>query len=423
MNNTITGKPSQLTISYIDAFLWFNVLILPIFDNASGLLFKLNMIGDGSIGSPSQLGRLIATLCVICLITKYSSKNIQKVAFILFSYFVLVEVASALIHWQLIAFLYGLVSALKVVYAAFCLLFLVDLVSTNKLTQADLERWMIIYGTVICILVLLAYTSGFHIANYSTGIATRGLFISGNGLGVVMGSCALVLIHRIDRFKLKQVFHVLLLLSTTALVGTKGGLIFFLCGLLYLGLKMTRQYPVLTTVFLMIIAYFAIIPLLDILGSVFNNIIYKFNNIDDKWLLLASSRDKFIIEAFEQVTWFGAYSFRFLFGMGAYFGYLDPANSVDSIRKLLENDLFELFFSYGVISSFSYCCLFFYGTFYAFVYKKFFHFFLFSLVFLHSIIAGHIIFNGTSSIMLAFIFAAIFCPKITSSTIRNARNE
>jgi hypothetical protein len=109
--------------------------------------------------------------------------------------------------------------------------------------------------------------------------------------------------------------------------------------------------------------------------------------------------------------------------MGAYFGYLDPANSVDSIRKLLEKDLFELFFYYGVISSFSYCCLFFYGTFYAFVYKKFFHFFLFSLVFLHSIIAGHIIFNGTSSIMLAFIFAAIFCPKITSSTIRNARNE
>jgi hypothetical protein len=423
VSNAIAAKPSCLRISFIDAFLWFNVLILPVFDNASGFLFKLNLIGDGSIGSPSQLGRLIAILCVMYLITKYSTKNIQKIAFTLFCYFISVEVCSALVHWELMAFLYGLITSLKVVYVAFCLLFFVDLVKKNKITQAELEHWMIIYGTVISILVLLAYASGFHIANYSTGIATRGLFISGNGLGVVMGSCALVLIHRVKRFKPKQILHVMLLLSTTALVGTKGGLIFFLCGLLYLGIKAAKQHPILTAVCLMAIAYYAIAPLLDVLGSVFNNIIYKFNNIDDKWLLLASGRDKFILEAFEQVTWVGAYSLRFLFGVGAYFGYLDPVDSVNSIRKLLENDLFELFFSYGITASLGYCCLFFYGAFYALLYKKVFYLGLFSLVFLHSITAGHVVFNGTSSIMLAFIFATIFCPKSDTSNQRTAYNE
>jgi hypothetical protein len=405
----VVSKQRKFKVSFIDAFLWFNVLLLPIFDNASGLLFKLNIIGDGSIGSPSQLGRLIATFCVMVLITKLCSKDTKKIAFILFSYFILVEVFSALIHWQLMAFLYGMVTSLKVIYAAFCLLFFLELVKKNKITQVELEQWMVIYGTVISILVLLAYVSGFHIANYSTGIATRGLFISGNGLGVVMGCCALVLIHRMRKFKLVHILHILILLSTTALVGTKGGLIFFVFGLLYLGLKMSRQHPILTTAMLIVIAYYAIAPLLDVLGSVFNNIIYKFNNIDDKWLLLASSRDKFILEAFEKVTWFGAYSLRFIFGAGAYFGYLDPAAGAGSIRKLLENDLFELFFCYGILASLGYCCLFFYGAFYALVYKKLFYFILFSLVFLHSITAGHVVFNGTSSIMLAFIFATILC--------------
>jgi hypothetical protein len=266
---------------------------------------------------------------------------------------------------------------------------------------------MVIYGTTVSILVLLAYLSGFHIANYSKGIATRGLFVSGNGLGVVMGSCALVLIHRARSFGLKTLIHIFLLLITTALIGTKGGLIFFFTGLLYLCFKGAVRYPIMSTIVMCFAAYYLVVPVLEILNSVFENIIFKFNNIDNKWVLLASSRDKFIIDAFDVVTWFDWYSIRFLTGVGAYFGYLDPLTNVVAIRKLLENDLFELFFGYGVIAMSAYVALYLYAIFRAFCYKRFFYVVLFSLVFSHSITAGHVVFNGTSSIMLALVFGAI----------------
>ncbi|MGR5503033.1 hypothetical protein ACQKP3_20080 [Vibrio sp. DNB22_10_4] len=279
--------------------------------------------------------------------------------------------------------------------------------SKGKLTLGCFERWIVIYGTIVSVLVLLAYISGFHIANYSKGIATRGLFVSGNGLGVVMGSCALVLIHRAKSFGPKTLVHMFLLLFTTALIGTKGGLIFFLTGLLYLSFKGAARYPIFSAIVACIAAYYLVAPALEILGSVFENIIFKFNNIDNKWVLLASSRDQFILDAFQAVTWFDWYSVRFLTGAGAYFGYLDPLANVLTIRKLLENDLFELFFCYGILATVAYVALYFYAIVRAFCYKRFFYIVLFSLIFLHSITAGHVVFNGTSSIMLALVFAAI----------------
>lgn len=419
LSNRSGKKRSALSLSIVDAFFWFNVLILPIFDNMSGALFKLKIIGDGSIGSPSQLGRLLATVFVIYLISKLSTKNTQKTAFFVLFYFTLVECVSALFHWEFKPFLYGVVTSSKIVYVVFCILFFVDQVKQKRLTRFELERWLIIYGTVVSVLVLLAYFSGFHIANYSKGIATRGLFVSGNGLGVVMGSCALVLVHQTQKFSFKRLAHILMLLVTTALIGTKGGLIFFLCGLSYLAMKLAKKFPFISLALFSIIAYYVVPPLLEILGSVFENIIYKFNNIDNKWVLLASSRDQFIINAFEQVTWFGFYSIRVLFGAGAFFGYLDPTAFDVTGRKLLENDLFELFFCYGLISAVSYIFMFFYGIYRAFVYGRFFYIALFGLIFLHSITAGHVVFNGTSSIMLAFAIGCICCTSKLPHTLNN----
>lgn len=402
-------KRSVFSLSVVDAFFWFNVLILPIFDNMSGALFKLKIIGDGSIGSPSQLGRLLATIFVIYLISKLSTKNTQKTAIFVLFYFTLIECVSSLFHWEIKAFLYGVITSSKIIYAVFCILFFVDQVKQKRLTRFDLERWLITYGTVVSVLVLLSYFSGFHIANYSKGIATRGLFVSGNGLGVVMGSCALVLVHKTQKFSFKRLAHILMLLATTALIGTKGGLIFFICGLSYLAIKFVKKFPFISLALFSVVAYYIVPLLLEILGSVFENIIYKFNHIDNKWALLASSRDQFIANAFDQVTWSDFYSIRVLFGVGAFFGYLDPTAFYVSGRKLLENDLFELFFCYGLISAISYIFLFFYGMYRAFVYRRFFYIVLFGLIFLHSITAGHVVFNGTSSIMLAFVIGCICC--------------
>ncbi|WP_158074976.1 hypothetical protein, partial [Salinivibrio sp. PR919] len=335
------------------------------------------------------------------------SRTGQRVALCILIYFTFVEWSVALVHWNLNALLFGLITSSKIVYVSFCLILFSELAQRRILSLSCFERWMVIYGTVVSIFVLLAYTSGFHIANYSKGIATRGLFISGNGLGVVIGSCALVLIHRLRSFGIIALFHISLLLVTTALIGTKAALVFSLFSASYLSLKIVSRHPIFFIFTACVFSYYLVSPLLEILNSVFENIIFKFNKIDNKWTLLASSRDVFIIDAFKQVTWNSFYAIRLLTGAGGYFGYLDPLGNFSSMRKLLENDLFELFFCYGLFAVLSYIILYLYGVVKALFYKCFFYFFLFSLIFMHSISAGHVVFNGTSSIMLALTFGAI----------------
>ena len=146
------------------------------------------------------------------------------------------------------------------------------------------------------------------------------------------------------------------------------------------------------------------------MALVFENIIFKYNKIDDKSVLLASSRDVFIQHAFDKLNLEGFSSFSVLFGGGAYFAYESFLFPIELKRKFLENDLFELFFCYGLTPALAYL---FYlgssivrGTFS----KKYFLSFCLFLVSLHSLLAGHVLFNGTSSIMLVFILLLIKSP-------------
>jgi hypothetical protein len=402
-------------INYIKLFFLLVVVLLPFFDNLSGALFKLGLIGDGSIGSPSQLGRLLALGLLVYLLARYSSANVKRIAFACALYIVLIEIGTALIHWQISAFLFGIVFSFKLLFCFFCALFLIDAVNSGLLSRKDIEVWLIRYGTIVAFLVLAAYFSGFHIANYSKGIATRGLFISGNGLGVVMGCTTLVLIHQLQRINLIKIVHIVLLLATTGLIGTKGSLLFSFISLLYLSLKMFRLAPFTSFSFMALFSYYLLLPILDVFSLIFENIIYKFNNIDNKWVLLASSRDQFIFNAFNDISWDGFNSLRFIFGGGAFFAYKELGDSVDSLRKFLENDLFELFFMYGIVSVFFYLSLYFYVCYKALIHKRVFFFILVSLCFMHSITVGHVVFNGTSSLILGLTMALACAPEMRRS--------
>jgi hypothetical protein len=409
MNNI--SHSNWYRISYIKLFFLLVVVLLPFFDNLSGALFKLGIIGDGSIGSPSQVGRLVALGLIAYLITRYSGSNVKRIAFSCFVFIILIEVGAALIHWQFSAFLFGIVFSFKLFFCFFCALFFIDAVASGLLTRSDIEVWLIRYGTIVSLLVLSAYFSGFHIANYSKGIATRGLFISGNGLGVVMGTTTLILIHQLQKFCFIKIVHIFLLLATTALIGTKGSLLFCLISLLYFSFKTFRLAPLLSLVFSSVFAYYLSYPLINIFSSIFQNIIYKFNNIDNKWALLASSRDKFIINAFNDISWDGFNSLRFYFGGGAFFAYKDLSSGADSLRKFIENDIFELFFMYGIFSVFFYLFLYFYVSYQALIHKRYFFFLLMSLCFMHSITVGHVVFNGTSALVLGLTMALSCSPR------------
>ncbi len=386
-------------------FFIFVIILLPIVDNLTGALFKLKLMPEGFIGSPSQLARFALFIFVICLVDKLKSRTPLKVILLLTCYFLTVEVVIAFVHINFKAFLYGIVFSIKLLFTVSCYFFVAGWINQDKEKTVYTIKQIINYGTIIAFLVLTAYFSGFHIPNYGIGMATRGLFISGNGLGIVLGISTILLVHYTKDINLRSFAHILFLIATTALLGTKASLIFLFFSLLLLFIKLLRQSPVIGAFLVSITGIYLLIPLMELIGGIFENIIFKFNNIENKLTFIASSRDRFIKDAFQVMNIDDFYSLRVLFGGGAYYAYSEHISNTIVARKSLENDLFELFFCYGLFIAVAYIISYFYAL------KRVLHngnkiiALVLSLAFFHSITMGHVLFNGTSAITYALCLA------------------
>ena len=386
-------------------FFFLVLVCLPIVDNLTGALFKLKLMSEGAIGSPSQLVRFILFTAVVWLVNnEKNNKSLPKILLVT-CYLFAVELVLACFHMNFKAFLSGIVFSIKILFALCCYSYVASWINFDKQRTIYVIKQIINYGTIVAVLVLLAYLSGFHISNYKIGIATRGLFISGNGLGIVLGISTIFLVHFSRNISLLWLSHIFLLMATTALLGTKASLVFLMVALALLSLKLAKQAPIITVILLTFFSIYFLLPLIDILSALFENIIYKFSNIDDKLTLIASSRDLFIKNAFAEMKVEALYALRVLFGGGAYYAYTDFTVGNTILRKSLENDLFELFFSYGIVSIIAYLSIYIYAIKSCFSKHNFVIALSVTLVFLHSILMGHVLFNGTSAITYALCLA------------------
>lgn len=403
----LTLKHSKQTL-----LLSFCIFILPFFDIITGAFFKLGLMGEGALGSPSQIGRLVALVILIFFIFDSKIDNkIKKNTLFFILFFTSVEVFVALIHKELVAFLYGLVFFSKLLFCFLTYNLLKDWVFKSPLHYELLFRLTVIYGALLSLLLLASFLSGFHISNYGSKFATRGLFASGNGIGITIGVASLLsLYYSYKTQKTTYYFLAFFMIVCTAIIGTKTAFLFLLISSSFFIVLSVRKFPIITLIVFSIFIIYILPTLLNLLSMVFENIIYKFNNIEDKTALLASSRDVFIKNAFSKFNLDGFSSLRVIFGGGAYFSYESLLLPIEFKRKLLENDLFELFFCYGLIGSISYIVFLSYNIIQTLFVKLYFLSFCLILISLHSILAGHVLFNGTSSIMLVFILLLIKPP-------------
>jgi len=403
-------------IAMISLFFFLVIYFLPLIDNLTGALFKLKIMPEGFIGSPSQIARFSLFIFVIWLVNHTKQEKPLRMILITSCYLLLVEATIACFHLNLKAFLSGVVFSTKILFALSCYYYTAHWLNSDKEKTVYVIKQIINYGTFVAILVLIAYLSGFHIANYKVGFATRGLFISGNGLGIVLGISTIFLVHFSKKITLITLAHILLLLLTTALLGTKASIIFLFTALILLLIKFFKRAPISTLVLITVISLYLLIPLIEVLGALFENIIYKFNNIDDKLTLFASSRDLFIKNAFAQIKLDDFNALRILFGGGAYYAYSDYNSGITFLRKSLENDLFELFFSYGIVMVIAYIASYIYALKTLIKKADFIIVLALSLIFIHSITMGHVLFNGTSAITYALCLAiAIKGVKVSSN--------
>lgn len=388
----------------------FCVLVLPVFDSMTGAFFKLKIMEEGGLATPSQLGRLlILGLLFFFVFSSEKISNLIKMRILYLTiFFLIAESFVAILHMGLIPYISGIVFFSKIIFCILVYVFFKSWV-IEELVYYDLFfRLVIAYGAVVAFLLSSAFISGFHISNYDSKFATRGLFVSGNGVGVTIGTCALLALYYSFITKQKTFYFLgAFMIFSTVIIGTKTALLFALLSFILFFIISFKFFPWLSIILSILIAIYVVPVVMDALSLVFENIINKFNKIENKAVLLSSSRDVFIYNAFNKVDWDSGFSIRLLLGGGAYFAYEDLVFLSDVKRKALENDFFELFFSYGVVAACAYLTLGVATIINGALKGRYFLTLCFLLVFLHSVLAGHVLFNGTSSIILVFLLLLI----------------
>jgi len=134
-------------------------------------------------------------------------------------------------------------------------------------------------------------------------------------------------------------------------------------------------------------------------------IIFRYNvNTFSQFIL--SMRDNYITNAIYHYSNEGALVLRNIFGTGLFMSFRNPGE-INLIYDTLETDLFDLFFAYGIIGALVYIYIIMNSIVFSFVRKQIYLLLIWILVAGHSIMAGHVLFNGLSIISAIMVYVII----------------
>ncbi len=394
---------AELILTYRQVLLVCVFVLLPLFDAVNGYLVVNGIITEAGLASPSQLGRLGVSALLFYLVYK---KNLGVLPLLFLSYLMIVEFVAGLNHLNQYGFTYGIVSSYKIGY----LIFLTIVLSHYSRTAegiSQLGQFVKFNLIIIASLLYFSTLTGIGNSTYGFGFGTKSFFASGNGLGLYIGVGALFLIglntYRLIQVRIKVLLFIVL---SIALIGSKTALVLCLINLICLVLLSKYKTPFLLVI---AVAGVAIFPaLIEVFSIVFDVILKRLDNSDNILIYLASGRFDYVSSAFVVFLQSDPSPFRMLFGMGAFSSFQNPETVL--VFDTLETDLFDLLFMYGTTAVVFYLAIIFYTLYVLRQYKLLLLGML--LLSLHSIIAGHVLFNGMSSVCFAlFICVSNFLKK------------
>lgn len=399
-------KVNHVKYSFRELLLLSVFVLLPFFDAINGFLVVKGVIASAGIASPSQLGRLLVSMLLVYLL---AVKKLSVLPMLIFMYLLVVEVFSGLVHQSQYGFSYGVISAYKLGYLV---LLTIILKHYTKTTEGFLQLTVFVKYNLIIIAALLYFSTVTGIGNstYGFGFGTKSFFASGNGLGLYLGVGTLILVG-LKHYKLMAISQrtLLFLVFSIALIGSKTALV--LCVFNLICLVLLSKYRVFFITLLIVVITLFLPKLIEMFNLVFDVILKRLANTDNILLYLGSGRIDYVTNAYSVFLQSEPSPLRYLFGMGTFTSFQNPlfVKEFDT----LETDLFDLFFMYGLVSVVVFVSLIGIVLFNLRKYKLFFGGML--LLSLHSIIAGHVLFNGMSSVT----FALFIC---ISSYLSNKRS-
>jgi hypothetical protein len=367
-------------------------ILLPFFDAINGYLVVKGIITSAGLASPSQLGRLSVSIFLVYII---AVKKLGVWPIFLFVYLFIVEVYSGLFHINQYGFTYGVISAYKLGYLILLTMVLKHY-SQTKEGMTQLGTFLKYNLFIIASMLYFSTVTGIGNSTYGFGFGTKSFFASGNGLGLYLGIGTLFLIglkeYKIVDFSNKTVLY---LVISIALIGSKTALV--LCIVNLVTIILLSKYRLIFIVLFSLLLTLFLPKIIESLSILFDVILKRLDNTDNIIVYLGSGRIDYVADAFEKFFLTDPNPFRLIFGMGAFTSFQNPLKVV--IFDTLETDLFDLFFMYGILS------VIFFLTIIGFILyrlRKFKILFIGMLLLsLHSIIAGHVLFNGMSSVCFA----------------------
>lgn len=314
---------------------------------------------------------------------------------IIIFYLFLVEMVSGISHQSQFGVIYGVMYSYKIAY-----LILLVIVLSSYLKEAKdvwkLGKYFSYNLLIIAGLLWFSTITGIGNSTYNAGFGTKSFFSSGNGLGLYIGVGCMFLIG-LKHYGLFFIStkRLLLIALSTALIGSKTALILCLGNLMIISL-LSKYRNIIIVLFFIILA-FLLPKIISVLSIIFDVILFRLEKADNVFIYLGSGRIEYVADAFRQYLNSDPSIFRHFIGAGAFTSFQNP---LDVARfDTLETDLFDLFFMYGLLSVIYFLSLIIFVLYKLRRYKIFLLSML--LLSLHSVIAGHVLFNGMSSVCFA----------------------
>ena len=395
MTSNVRPVVTRFAIAEHTFVLGFIFVCLPLFDMVNGFLVVRGYLAEGGLASPSQLGRLIATL--ILIIACYRSKiSIVWVAVI--SGFLLIEILIGIITSNMIGTLFGFLTVYRIIYVY--LMF----IALRKYLKSDISllgKYLKLNLNLICLSIIFGFVTGLGNSTYGWGFGTKGFFASGNGVGVYIGVATIFLLgmrrHKI--YENTGNLTILIAVGALLLLGTKTALVF--CLLILLLMTWASRFRIILTASVVCGVLYYQAQILSALSLFFDIIILRYNKSASLLQFLGSGRIDYVTDAFETIKSQNVGPLRWLFGGGSFLSFQNASKSKG--YDTLETDPFDILFMYGLYGLVVYL-----STLLIAVRFDMRHpYILLGLVLLiaHSIIAGHVVFNGMSVTLLAAFLA------------------
>lgn len=390
-----------MKINAITLFFYCLTILGPFVDAVTGYLVLGRILEEGGIYSPSQLFRLL--LLLVLAVTLVKKQKGMPILVSIFFYALLLEFISFSFHNSGKGFALGIIYSTKIVYTL-GVYFLTAWTLENKvLTEKNITKLITSGGIITASILTLSFLMGIGYNTYAEGtFGFKGPFSAGNGLGVFLGVCLGVYINKIKTPSWNDLFPLSVMFFSTVIIGTKAALFLTFLSLIFLLYKSRLKLVIVPVVVIIGGYYFE--TLSNVFFKVFDVIIFRFGKAENLLEYVLSNRDTYLADAFKSWNVEGFNALRVFFGSGVYISFRS-LGSLDGRYDTLESDLWDIFFMYGLISTILYIISILWIIIKSYKKQLSITFYLISFMCIHSLMAGHMLFNGMTGALFAMVVA------------------